>query len=133
MIRIPLSAYGDYVQAILKLLYPVQQRDANDTRVPPVPCASSLPNDRTWANQHPFLNISITPIECSLICSKWLADEYIAPAIAASPSKSDGASISSEDYVAISVEGEGLEAGQRVLELTSPLAMAGMYVPSRRF
>jgi hypothetical protein len=25
------------------------------------------------------------------------------------------------------VYGEGLEAGQRVLELTSPLAMAGMY------
>ena len=39
---------------------------------------------------------------------------------------SDDASVSSEDLVAISVEGEGLEAGQRVLELTSPLAMAGM-------
>lgn len=34
--------------------------------------------------------------------------------------------ISSEDYVAIQVDGQGLDAGQRVLELTSPLAMAGM-------
>ena len=28
----------------------------------------------------------------------------------------------------MSVEGEGLEAGKRVLELTSPLALAGMSV-----
>ena len=34
--------------------------------------------------------------------------------------------MSSEEFVAVSVEGEGLEAGQRVLELTTPLAMAGM-------
>jgi hypothetical protein len=38
------------------------------------------------------------------------------------------ATISSEDFVVMSVEGEGLEAGQRVLELTTPLALAGMYV-----
>ncbi len=38
------------------------------------------------------------------------------------------ATISSEDSVVISVEGEGLEAGKRVLELTTPLALAGMYV-----
>lgn len=36
--------------------------------------------------------------------------------------------VSSEDYVAIQVDGQGLDAGQRVLELTSPLAMAGMSV-----
>ena len=36
------------------------------------------------------------------------------------------ASISTEDFVVISVEGAGMEAGQRVLELTSPLALAGM-------
>ena len=36
------------------------------------------------------------------------------------------ASISAEDFVVISVEGAGMEAGQRVLELTSPLALAGM-------
>lgn len=36
------------------------------------------------------------------------------------------ASISVEDFVVISVEGAGMEAGQRVLELTSPLALAGM-------
>lgn len=34
--------------------------------------------------------------------------------------------ISSEDYLVMQVEGQGLDAGQRVVELTSPLAMAGM-------
>lgn len=34
--------------------------------------------------------------------------------------------ISTEDYIVIQVDGQGLDAGQRVLELTSPLAMAGM-------
>jgi hypothetical protein len=34
--------------------------------------------------------------------------------------------ISPEDFSVIQVDGQGLEAGQRVLELTSPLALAGM-------
>lgn len=34
--------------------------------------------------------------------------------------------ISEDDYIVIQVDGQGLDAGQRVLELTSPLAMAGM-------
>ena len=84
-----------------------------------------------WAHMHPFLNISITPIECSIICSRELAQKYFAPVIKRGPK--DGVSISPEDFIAVSVEGEGLEAGQRVLELTSPLAMAGMYVSISSF
>lgn len=86
----------------------------------------------SWANRHAFLNVSVTPIECSIVCSKNLAQEYFASIPtqnrAASEFSSKAATISSEDFVVISVEGEGLEAGQRVLELTSPLALAGMYV-----
>ena len=69
-------------------------------------------------------------MECSVVCSKTLAMRYFSPVIArvkeTNGSKGDPASISSEDFVVISVEGAGLEAGQRVLDLTSPLAMAGM-------
>jgi hypothetical protein len=36
--------------------------------------------------------------------------------------------ITKDDYVVMQVDGEGLEAGQRVLELTSPLAMAGISI-----
>lgn len=80
--------------------------------------------------------MSLTPVECSIICSRYLADTYVAPVAQAlnqlygsndkgKESKTD-IQISSEDYVAIQVDGQGLDAGQRVLELTSPLAMAGM-------
>jgi hypothetical protein len=34
--------------------------------------------------------------------------------------------ITTEDFIVMQVDGEGLDAGQRVLELTSPLALAGM-------
>lgn len=34
--------------------------------------------------------------------------------------------IASEEFMAIQVDGEGLDAGQRVLDLTSPLALAGV-------
>ena len=60
-----------------------------------------------------------------------MAEDLFRPVIdrAVSISGPDGdhcASISTEDFVVISVEGAGMEAGQRVLELTSPLALAGM-------
>lgn len=35
-------------------------------------------------------------------------------------------SISKDDFVVIQVGGEGMAAGQRVLDLTAPLALAGM-------
>ena len=67
------------------------------------------------------------------MCSKELARELFAPKItqektdcSAKAVHSGHASISTETYVVISVEGGGTEAGQRVLELTGPLALAGM-------
>ena len=120
-VHIPLRQYTLYVQPLLQLLFPVRNA-----------AGSAEHSSAAWANQHPFLNVSITPIECSVICSKALAQTYFAPVIAQGNSRlgpdEDHASISSEDFVVVSVEGEGLVAGQRVLELTSPLAMAGMYV-----
>ena len=100
-------------------------------------------------NQHAFLNVSVTPIECSVICCREIAEEIFRPLIDRFNSVNDGvgkhtgsqielepktyqhrkgkAHISAEDYVVVEVDGQGLDAGQRVLELTSPLAMAGMY------
>lgn len=77
--------------------------------------------------EHGFLNISVTPIECSIVCSKSLATDLFQPAIS-KLSRDDQArvSISKDSYVVFSVGGAGLEAGQRVLDLTAPLAMAGI-------
>jgi hypothetical protein len=88
----------------------------------------------SWTNRHDFLNLSITPVECSIICSRYLADRYVRPladllnnlyASRKGQTKTE-IQISAEDYIVIQVDGQGLDAGQRVLELTSPLAMAGM-------
>lgn len=79
--------------------------------------------------------MSITPVECSVICSRYVAERFIRPVAEVlnkfHASNKQGKSkteiqISAEDYVVIQVDGQGLDAGQRVLELTSPLAMAGM-------
>ena len=75
---------------------------------------------------HRFLNISITPLECSLVCPRQLAQELFASHLERLGPLGDEASISADDYMVIQVDGDGLDAGRRVVELTSPLAMAGM-------
>ena len=124
MIHIPLAHYADYLQPLLKLL---SQHNADDASGAD-PSVFNNVNNVSWAKMHPFLNISITPIECSVVCSKDLVEEFFAPVVARRNQglQGDIATISSEEFVVISVEGAGLEAGQRVLDLTSPLAMAGM-------
>lgn len=123
LIHIPLKQYQNYVPTILKLLFPAPSAadDRFDGR-----------EDISWANAHPFLNVSVTPIEASIVCSNDLAEKLFAPKIAQEtkdcPTKTPQAFISTINYVVISVEGGGTEAGQRVLELTGPLALAGMYV-----
>ncbi|KAI1619241.1 ACT domain-containing protein [Exophiala viscosa] len=127
LIHIPIELYGFCLQPILRLLF----GDDHDED------ASSIP----WTNRHDFLNISITPVECSIICSRHLADRFILPvanvlnrlvnggsiSISTSNPKTE-IEISTEDYIVIQVDGQGLDAGQRVLELTSPLAMAGISI-----
>ena len=121
--HIPLDQYASYLQPLLQLLSPASGNTSHTRE-------DISHSDTAWAAQHQFLNISLTPIECSVVCSKTLASEYFAPVITRLTQtlglQADHASISSEDFVVISVEGAGLEAGQRVLELTNPLAMAGM-------
>jgi hypothetical protein len=73
------------------------------------------------------VNISITPIECSIVCSRLLANELFVPVLSLLDVNSRSqVHITSDDFVVMQVDGEGLDAGQRVLELTSPLALAGM-------
>lgn len=77
------------------------------------------------------MNVSVTSVECSIVCRKDVAEDLFRPAIVGAGSSPGAnsdreASISAEEFVVITVEGAGMEAGQRVLELTSPLALAGM-------
>jgi hypothetical protein len=123
LIHIPLHLYSSFLQTILQLLLPNESRsngissNGNGSVQPP----------KGWPYEHPFVNISITPVECSVVCSRRLAREIFVPARdALNDASKKQVAITDEDFVVMQVDGEGLDAGQRVLELTSPLALAGM-------
>ncbi|KAK7188882.1 hypothetical protein PSPO01_04991 [Paraphaeosphaeria sporulosa] len=125
LIHIPLPLYSSFLQSILQLLLPNESRNEHSAfngngAVQPPPA---------WPYEHPFVNISVTPSECSVVCSRKLANDIFVPALnLLDPKSRDRVSITSEDYVVMQVDGEGLDAGQRVLELTSPLALAGISI-----
>ncbi|ETI24714.1 hypothetical protein G647_04083 [Cladophialophora carrionii CBS 160.54] len=122
LIHIPIELYALCLQPILRLLFG-EDHDEDAAKI-------------SWTNRHDFLNISITPVECSIICSRYLADRYVRPHAdllnnlyaSRKGTSQPEIQISVEDYIVIQVDGQGLDAGQRVLELTSPLAMAGISI-----
>ncbi|KAF2203815.1 hypothetical protein GQ43DRAFT_240010 [Delitschia confertaspora ATCC 74209] len=125
LIHIPLHLYSRFLQPILQLLLPNESRLGGTT----TNGNGSLHPPKGWPYEHPFVNISVTPIECSVVCSRKLAKELFIPARDwLDATSSNPVSITIEDYVVMQVDGEGLDAGQRVLELTSPLAMAGISI-----
>lgn len=124
LVHIPLELYSFFLQPILQLLF---------SEVPAIDGQETNNDTEHSVFQHPgFLNLSITPVECSIVCSRQLAEQYFAPLAKEFnqivPSASSRMSISKDDFIVMQVDGQGLDAGQRVLELTSPLAMAGVYV-----
>ncbi|KAA8643020.1 ACT domain-containing protein [Aspergillus tanneri] len=118
LVHIPLDLYPYFLTPILQLLF-------HD--VPPIDESSEA-----YDGDPAFLNFSITPVECSIMCSRHLANQYFSPLVErflqANSATQSRPSISQDDFIAMQVYGEGLEAGQRVLELTSPLAMAGISI-----
>ena len=126
LIHIPINHYSFFFHPILRLLFG-EDHDEDAAKIP-------------WTDRHRFLNVSITPVECSVFCSRELADRFFRPLAeifnSFSRSKRNGhtkdevVEINPEDFVVVRVDGGGIEAGQRVLELTSPLALAGMYASS---
>lgn len=118
MIHIPLPYYPFFLQPIQRLLFG-EDHDEDAHKIP-------------WPYRHVFLNFSITPVEGSIICSRDLATRFFQPLVdrfnnlVSHGDQIDQVQISMEDFDVIQVDGQGLDAGQRVLELTSPLALAGM-------
>jgi len=123
LIHIPLHLYHNFLQSILQLVLP------NATRSGLKNASGAVQPPKGWPCEHPFVNISITPVECSIVCSRTLAsDLFVSVLNLLDPQSRDSVSITTDDFVVMQVDGEGLDAGQRVLELTSPLALAGMWV-----
>ncbi|KAM0723892.1 hypothetical protein Q7P37_000882 [Cladosporium fusiforme] len=116
LIHIPMTAYPYFLRPIAQLLLHNTNFDSEGIPIEP---------RRPWEYWHPLVNISIAHNECSITCPRELADELFAPVIAGlKPELQKSISISKEDYSVIVIDGEGLEAGQRVLDLSSPLALA---------
>jgi hypothetical protein len=129
LIHIPLHLYSNFLQTVLQLLLPDESRGHGAT----TNGSGAVQPPKGWPYEHPFVNISITPVECSVVCSRRLAQKLFIPARDALNDASKAQiSVTDEDYVVMQVDGEGLDAGQRVLELTSPLALAGMCVSRAR-
>lgn len=128
LVYIPLSQYHTYLPEILKLLFPPTKitKAANQTSDTEFHASKTS----AWADSYTFLNVAITPNEVSIVCPPPLAKQLFATQLASRENqignKVASASISNIDYIVISVEGGGAEAGSRILELTGPLALAGM-------
>lgn len=115
LIHVPVEHYTIYLQPILRLLF-AEHKNGDDAA-------------RSWTNNHDFLNVTITTGGCSIICTRYLADTYFVPVQRRYPDLVPEVKIVDDtDYIVIQVDGQGFDAGQRVLELTSPLAMAGISI-----
>lgn len=131
LVHIPLELYPYFIKAVLKLIF---------DEIPPLEDESEHEDDdldnvsENGFKPPAFMNISITPVEVSVMCPRRLVDKYFVP-VMDQLDQLDGSLrshlvISENDFIAMQVLGEGLEAGRRVLELTTPLALAGMFVGS---
>ncbi|KAJ5241233.1 uncharacterized protein N7469_002824 [Penicillium citrinum] len=141
LVHIPLDLYPYFLQSVLRLVFdelsPLEDgNEKEESRQGDDDDADDNDNndDHSESGYTPsaFLNISITPVEVSVICPRRLVDKYFAPLRQQlnelDESLDSQLDFSDNDYIAMQVIGQGLEAGKRVLELTSPLAMAGISI-----
>ncbi|KAH6638997.1 ACT domain-containing protein [Boeremia exigua] len=124
LLHIPLHLYSNFLQSVLQLVLPsssvgTSSNGSNGAVQPP----------DGWDDEQPFINISVTPVECSIVCSRKLVNEFFVPVLSLlGPDARSEIAITSEDFVVMQIDGEGLDADRRVLELTGPLALAGISI-----
>lgn len=132
--HIPLVLYPYFFKPVLSLIYdeisPLDEEEREEgVFLEDIEDASEQGSDY---KQPAFLNVSITPVEVSVICPRRLVQKYFQPLMdelnQLDTSLHSRLDVSENDYIAMQVLGQGLEAGKRVLELTSPLAMAGISI-----
>ncbi|KAM9884277.1 hypothetical protein VD0002_g7897 [Verticillium dahliae] len=136
LIHFPPMLYTHFLHPVLQALLPQSQTispdDARET--PPWP-QHSLPG-LTEDHQHNFLNVSVTPLEASVVCHADWARTVFRPAIdrilETLPSHVRKPAVLSPDtYLVLSVisgggGGSDTDIVARILDLTAPLALAGI-------
>ncbi|OAA72261.1 hypothetical protein ISF_01334 [Cordyceps fumosorosea ARSEF 2679] len=122
LIYFPHELYPYLVQPIIRTLIP-QTQDLHIASHAPEHELDGLTPDQ----QHRFLNISITPIECSLVVHASWARAVFLPAIARLPAPlAAQVRVSADTYMILCVIAAGLDPAGRVMQLSSPLALAGI-------
>ncbi|RDA87620.1 hypothetical protein CP532_3780 [Ophiocordyceps camponoti-leonardi (nom. inval.)] len=119
LIYIPLPLYSQFLQPILRILLPQTQSlaDGSDT-------LEGLTAD---SQQHAFLNISVTPLEVSVVAHSSWARKVIQPVIDALPRQLAGSvAVLGDAYMVLCIISADLDAAGRVIQLSSPLALAGV-------
>lgn len=134
LVHIPLELYPYFFKPVLRLIFDeisplVESQPEEEVVLEDVEIVSEQGSE---SRQPAFLNISITPVEVSVICPRRLVEKHFNPLMheldQLNSSLRSRLDVSENDYIAMQVLGQGLEAGKRVLELTSPLAMAGISI-----
>ncbi|KAJ5708911.1 hypothetical protein N7493_010245 [Penicillium malachiteum] len=137
LIHIPLELYAYFLKSVLRLIYDeISPLDEDQkTHEDDDGDFEDFEDDSEKGSEYhqpAFLNVSITPVEVSVICPRRLVDKYFEPSLKELDQLDSQLRsrlvVSENDYIAMQVLGQGLEAGKRVLELTSPLAMAGISI-----
>lgn len=123
LIHIPLSLYQPLLQPILRVLLPQGGPAPPSSQVDK---SDAVVENLNLDNHHSFLNISVTPIECSVVCNTALAHDVFDSVSRLPKEEAKEVQISKDTYIVFSVSSAGMEAGQRVMDLTAPLAMAGI-------
>jgi len=125
LIHISRDLYPSFLQPILRVLLP-QTQTLNLSDPHATPENGSL-EGLTSEHQHSFLNVSLTPLECSVVVHSSWSSSIFEPVISRlSRHDQRNVNVSKDDYLVLSVISAGMDAGERVMELTSPLAMAGI-------
>ncbi|CAG8900271.1 unnamed protein product [Penicillium egyptiacum] len=133
LVHIPLELYPYFLKSVLRLIFDetprLEEKTDDDAAIDDFDNASELGS----AYKPPaFMNVSITPVEVSVMCPRRLVDRHFVPVMNQLDQLDDSLRsrliVSENDYIAMQVLGQGLEAGKRVLELTSPLALAGISI-----
>ncbi|KAI6782440.1 uncharacterized protein J7T54_001297 [Emericellopsis cladophorae] len=124
LIHIPSTLYASLLQPILRVLLPQAQCVDSDPATAREGSHRHALND---SQHHAFLNVSVTPLEVSLVCPSEWAQAIFKPALERLPHKeAKTVHLSRDEYLVLSVISAGLDAARRVMELTSPLALAGI-------
>ncbi|KAL8383120.1 hypothetical protein RB595_006738 [Gaeumannomyces hyphopodioides] len=129
LIHIPLELYSSLLQPILQVLLPQRESLWPGNRARSPDDAVAAPDGVLGPDhRHEFLNVSVTPVECSVVChASWVAAVF-EPAIKRLLPREAArqVSVSRDRYVALCVINAGMDAGSRVVDLSSPLALAGI-------